>query len=188
MKTLLESFEILKNFPIAKTIVIKKENDLEKIPFPYYMKASLSEHKIEKEAVKKIENINLAKKEFKRLSKNFPKVPIVIQEQILGIEMIIGLKSDPVFDKLLMVGFGGTNAEILKDIGFLAVPLTKEDIENALKNLKLYPMLFKRQRYAVKKFIDLAFKVSKLNLKELDLNPVILNSKKAVIVDARIEP
>lgn len=187
MKTLLESFDILKGLLIAKTIIVKSEQDLTKLALPYFIKASISEHKIEKKAVLRIENLEIAKKEFIRLTKQFPKTPIVIQEQIIGTEMIIGLKSDPVFNKLLMIGFGGTNAEVLKDIQFLAIPVSKNDIAIALQNLKLYETLFKRKQHAVEKFIDLAYKVSQLNLNELDLNPVILNEEKAVIVDARLE-
>jgi len=187
MKTLLECFEKLKKLPIAKTIVIKSESDLTKIPFPYYMKASLGEHKLEKRAVLRIENINDAKGNYNRLKKQFPKTPIVIQEQMIGIEMIIGLKEDNVFGKLLLIGFGGTNAEVLKDVGFRAIPVSKPEILDAVSQLKLYESLYKRKKYAIDKFVDLAYEVSKQNFKELDLNPVILTEDKAVIVDARGE-
>lgn len=223
MKTLLECFEKMKHLPLAKTILIKSENDLSKINFPYYMKSSIAEHKLEKKAVLRIENINQAKLEYSRLKKEFPHSPIVIQEQIIGTEMIIGLKKDEVFEKLLLIGFGGTNAEILKDVTFLAIPANKNEIKIALESLKLYPSLFKskdfhmpltddcenlslsktklkfkvntpdvyepgfltRQKYAINQFLDLALEVSKLDFEELDLNPVILTEKNAIIVDAR---
>jgi len=185
MLTLLECFEKLKKLPLAKTIIIKYEDDLAKIKFPYYMKVSLAEHKLEKKAVLKIENIEEAKSNYSNLKKQFQKNPIIIQEQIQGVEMIIGLKEDKIFEKLLLIGFGGTNAEILKDIQFLAIPASKEEILEAVSSLKLYDTLHKRKKYAIDKFIDLAYEVSKLNFKELDLNPVILTEDKAVIVDAR---
>ncbi|MFA5855999.1 MAG: acetate--CoA ligase family protein [Candidatus Pacearchaeota archaeon] len=184
MKTILETFKLMKNLPIAKTIQINSNSDLNKIPFPYYMKVSLSVHKLEKKAVVKIDNLDSANKEYLRLKKEFPNVPIIIQELISGTEMIIGLKDDAVFDKLLLIGFGGTNAEVIKDVQFRANP-SKDEISKALTQLKLYPVLFKRKKHAIDKFVDLAYEVSKLNLKELDLNPVILNEKGAFIVDAR---
>jgi len=187
MKTILECFEKLKKLSVVKTIVIKSEDDLIKINFPYYMKVSLAEHKLEKKAVLRIENIEEAKKEYLRLKKQFPKTPILIQEQINGIEMILGLKEDNVFGKLLLIGFGGTNAEVLKDVQFRAVPINREEILNAVSQLKLYPVLYQRKKYAVDKFVELAHEVSKLNFKELDLNPVILTEDKSVIVDARGE-
>lgn len=187
MKNLLESFDRLKNLPIAKTIKVKKESDLDKLDFPYYMKVSLSEHKLEKKAVLECVNEAQAKNNFSFLQKKFNNNDIVIQEQIIGTEMIIGLKQDSVFQKLLLIGFGGTNAEILKDIQFLATPVSKKDILSALERLKLYPTLYMRKKHAIDKFIDLAYKVSLLDIKELDLNPVILNEEKAVIVDARMD-
>jgi acetate---CoA ligase (ADP-forming) len=187
MKDLLESFEILKNLPIAKTIRLKSEKDLDKLKFPYYMKASISGHKLEEKAVLRCENESQAKNNFLFLKKKFNNTEIVIQEQIIGTEMIIGLKEDKVFGKLLLIGFGGSNAEILKDVEFRAVPLTKTEISEALSSLKLYPILYKRKKHAVDKFIDLAYKVSLLKLNELDLNPVILNEEKAIIVDARLQ-
>ncbi|MDD5193051.1 MAG: acetate--CoA ligase family protein [Candidatus Nanoarchaeia archaeon] len=185
MKTLLECFEKMKHLSLAKTIVIKSDSDLTKISFPYYMKASIGEHKIEKKAVLRIENLSEAKSEYNRLKKEFPNFPIVIQEQIIGIEMILGLKKDEVFEKILLIGFGGTNAETLKDVTFLSIPTSKPEIKFAIESLKLYPSLHKRQKYAIIEFINLAFEVSKLDFNELDLNPVILTEKKAVIVDAR---
>ena len=185
MKTILECFELMKKLPLAKTVVVKNESDLTKINFPYYIKASLSEHKLEKNAVLRIENIESAKKSFQDLQKNFSGIPILIQEQTLGTEMILGLKQDNVFGKLLMIGFGGTNAEVLKDVTFRAIPVNKAEIKTALESLKLYPTLYKRKQFAVDRFVDLAFEVSKLPFSELDLNPVILNEKVAVIVDAR---
>ena len=103
MKTLLECFEKMKKLPLAKTIIIKSESDLTKIPFPYYMKASLGEHKLEKKAVLRIENINEANKQYQWLKKEFKKIPILIQESVIGTEMILGLKEDKVFGKLLLI-------------------------------------------------------------------------------------
>jgi hypothetical protein len=187
MLTILECFDKLKKMPIAKAIVLKSDDDLIKIKFPYYMKASIAEHKLEKKAVLRIENIDDAKQNYSRLVKQFPKSPIIIQEQVVGVEMIIGLKEDTTFGKLLLVGFGGTNAEVLKDVGFLAVPASREDILKSLSSLKLFDTLHKRKLYAIDKFVDLAYEVSKTSFKELDLNPVILSEDKAIIVDARGE-
>jgi hypothetical protein len=185
MKTILECFEKMKKLPLAKTIVVKSELDLVKLKFPYYMKASIAEHKLERKAVLRIENLDESKKEYNRLKKEFRKTSILIQEQVVGTEMILGLKEDKVFRKLLLIGFGGTNAEVLKDVEFRAIPVNRDEIRRAIENLKLYPTLFKRKSHNIDKFIELAFEVSKLNFAELDLNPVILNEKEAVIVDAR---
>ena len=91
----------------------------------------------------------------------------------------------------MLVGFGGINAEVLKDVSFRALPVDKEEIKKMVEELKLFPTLITRKKYAVDKFVDLIEKVGELAIKskiqKMDLNPVILTEKDAWIVDARIE-
>lgn len=184
---LTESFSLLKDINIAKHKQVKEENDL-LWNFPYFMKIDSGEHKTEVKGVRKCSNLDEAKanlKDMKKISKK-----IVIQEAKDGKEMIIGIKDDKVFGKLLLVGFGGINAEVLKDVSFRALPVDKEEIKKMLEELKLYPSLVTRKKYAVDKFISMIEEVSKIAVKqkimEMDLNPVILDEKDAYIVDARI--
>jgi hypothetical protein len=186
MKGLIESFGLLKGLPIAKFKKIESENNLSDMNFPYWMKVSIPEHKAELGAVKKCRNEKEAADNFNSLKNKFPGSEIIIQEDIEGMEMIIGLKQDRVFSRLLMIGFGGKQAEILRDVSFRALPIDKKEIEKMIKELKLYPLLIKK-KYALDKFISLAEKISWLSVKELDLNPVVLNEKEAIIVDARAE-
>jgi acetate---CoA ligase (ADP-forming) subunit beta len=186
MLNLLDSFEQLKGLPIAKFKVIESEQDLDNFSFPCWLKVSLSEHKTEFSAVKKCINLEVAKKNFKEMRKKFTE-NIIAQEQVEGIEMILGIKEDAAFGKLLMIGFGGVFTEVVKDISFRALPVDKKEIEASLKELKLYPALTSRKKFATDKFISLAEKISKLPIREADFNPVILNEHDAIIVDSRIE-
>ena len=186
MLNLKDSFDFLKSFPIAKYFLVKTEKDLQRIDFPYYMKASIAGHKTEEKAITRCRNLEEAKNTYLFLSKKFVG-DIIIQKESEGIEMIIGLKKDTVFGRLLMIGFGGIFTEKIKDISFRAVPLDKKEIEKMLQELKFYSMLVSRKKYAIDKFVELALKVSRLEIHEMDLNPVILNEEEAVIVDARIE-
>lgn len=185
MLGVIESFNFLKALPLVKWKIISSENELN-FEFPFWLKADISGHKTEASAVLKCKNIKEAVENFKLLKKKFPNSHIVMQEQAEGIEIILGIKEDLTFGKLLMVGFGGIQAEIVKDISFRALPVDKKEIEKMLKELKLYPMLTSRKKYALDKLITLAERISLLNIKEADFNPIILNEKEAVIVDARI--
>ncbi len=187
MLNILESFVFLKDFPIANYKIVTHETDLSKIKFPYYIKATGVLHKTEQKAVLRCNNFDQAFANFKSLKKKFPDSEIIIQEAIDGIEFIIGLKNDKVFGKLLLVGFGGIFTETIRDIQFRALPLEKSEIESMIKSLKFYEILEKRKKYAIDKLINLVMKISKLDVSELDLNPVRLNEKEAIIVDARIE-
>ncbi len=186
MLNLTESFKLLKKLPLAKYKIISSESELWR-EFPYYLKASISEHKTEKQAVIKCKNEKEARSSFKLLKKKFPNCEIIIQEQVEGIELILGLKKDKVFGKLLMIGFGGIFAEAVKDVSFRAIPVDEKEIEKMIRELKFFPILINRKKYALDKFIKLAEKVSQLTISELDLNPVILNENMAIIVDARVD-
>ena len=44
-----------------------------------------------------------------------------------GLEVIVGMATDPQFGPVLMFGLGGVWVEVLKDVSFKIVPLTKHD-------------------------------------------------------------
>ncbi len=188
MKGVIDSFQFLEEngFRIAKWKILDDEKGLSEFSFPFYLKADIADHKTEKKAVLKCNNFNDAKENFKLLRENFSE-KIIVMEAIDGQEMIVGIKPDAVFEKLLLIGFGGINVSVLKDVQFRAIPVTKDEIEEAVRDLKFYKALVGRKKYAVDKFIDLAFEVSKLDVLELDLNPVILTEDDVFIVDARVE-
>lgn len=185
MLDIIDSFKLLKGFPLAKYFIVKSEEDLEKLSFPYYLKANISGHKTEQKAVLRCNNLQEAQINFDSLSQF--KTDIIAQETIEGIEIILGIKEDKVFGKLFMLGFGGIFAETIKDISFRALPIEKKEIEAMIKELKLHPILSSRKKYAINKLIDLADKISKMDISEADFNPIILTEKDAIIVDSRIE-
>ncbi len=111
-----------------------------------------------------------------------------------GIEVIIGMTKDAQFGPVLMFGLGGILVEVLKDVAFRIVPLTKRDAREMIKEIKGYPLL---QGYRGQEPADIAFleelliKVSNFieknpEIKELDLNPVFAYRSGAVAVDARV--
>lgn len=185
MLGVVDSFRVLEGLPVARFCLVKSVKDLFA---PCFLKADLAAHKTEQKAVLKCDTIQEAVDNYTTLREKFPENRIIAQYPASGIEMILGLKEDSVFGKLLMIGFGGTNAEVLKDVSFRALPVNKKEIEKMIKELKLYPSLVTRKKYAVDKLVALADNISKLDVKEMDLNPVIVNEKEVIIVDARIEP
>jgi len=111
-----------------------------------------------------------------------------------GIEVIIGMTKDAQFGPVLMFGLGGILVEVLKDVAFRIVPLTKRDAREMIKEIKGYPLL---QGYRGQEPADIAFleelliKVSNFieknpEIKELDLNPIFAYRSGAVAVDARV--
>ena len=111
-----------------------------------------------------------------------------------GVEVIIGMSKDPQFGPVLMFGLGGILVEVLKDVSFRIVPLTKRDAREMIKEIKGYPILegYRGQEPSnVAVLEDYLLKVSNFvdgrpEIKELDINPIFAYSDGAVAVDARV--
>jgi acyl-CoA synthetase (NDP forming) len=111
-----------------------------------------------------------------------------------GLELVIGMTKDPQFGPMLMFGLGGTTVEVLKDVAFRIVPLTKEDTRDMIRQIKGYPLLegFRGQPAIDLEYLeDLLLKLSAFieenpEIKEMDINPLIAYKRGAVAVDARI--
>ena len=111
-----------------------------------------------------------------------------------GIEVIIGMFKDAQFGPVLMFGLGGIWVEVLKDVSFRIVPLTKKDAASLIREIKGYPLLEgRRGREAVDQssleeaLLKLSVFVEKYpEIKELDLNPIFAYEEGYLAVDARI--
>ena len=111
-----------------------------------------------------------------------------------GIEVIVGVSRDPQFGPVLMFGLGGILVELLQDVSFRVVPISRWDAEQMIRDLKGYRVLqgFRGQPpVSLEALEELLLKVSHLveenpEIAELDLNPVIAYPDGAVAVDARI--
>ena len=111
-----------------------------------------------------------------------------------GVEVIIGMSKDAQFGPVLMFGLGGILVEVLKDVSFRVVPVTRKDAGEMIREIKGYPLLqgYRGQEPADIPFLEqLIVKVSEFveqypQIKELDLNPVFAYKDRAIAVDARI--
>ena len=121
---------------------------------------------------------------------------MVEMAQTGGKEIILGLKNEPGLGKLLMVGLGGIFVEVFKDVSFRFAPLTKEDAQEMLMELKGLPML---QGTRGKEGIDMEALVEAIGrlsllvqdfpeIEELDINPLLTFKESAGfrVLDARI--
>ncbi|MDX8340064.1 bifunctional acetate--CoA ligase family protein/GNAT family N-acetyltransferase [Draconibacterium sp. IB214405] len=111
-----------------------------------------------------------------------------------GIELIIGTKKDPVFGTVMLVGMGGTTAELFKDQRLEFPPLNERLAQQMLRSLKIYPLLEGWRGDAPKnidKLIEVLIRMSYLaadypEIEELDINPLIVTPKDVIALDARI--
>ncbi len=111
-----------------------------------------------------------------------------------GIEMIAGIKADPVFGTVMLVGMGGVNAELLGDRALGFPPLNERLARRMLESLKMWPLLLGYRGHppaALKKIIEVLVRLSYLaadypEIKELDINPLLVTPEEVVALDARV--
>ena len=122
-------------------------------------------------------------------------VEAMVNRQDIACEVILGMKRDPVFGPVVMVGLGGILTELLKDYTLFLPPASKTQIFEGFKTLKGYPMLCGyrgRPRAdlpalgdAVEAFMRLCMQLP-ASVEELEINPlaVLQEGKGAVVLDA----
>jgi acyl-CoA synthetase (NDP forming) len=110
-------------------------------------------------------------------------------------ELIVGVKRDPLFGMVLVIGAGGIFVDLMKDAATLLLPVTREEVEAALRRLRAFALLdgFRgRARAPLDRIVDAVMAVADYaaanrdRLAELDVNPLMVHEGGAVAVDALI--
>jgi acetate---CoA ligase (ADP-forming) len=113
-----------------------------------------------------------------------------------GLEVIVGVHTDPTFGPQVMFGLGGVMVELLQDVSFRIHPLTDRDAAEMVRAVRGYRLL---EGYRGAKPGDTA-KVEEILLRisqmiedhpaiaEMDLNPVkvLAPGHGCIVVDARV--
>lgn len=96
-------------------------------------------------------------------------------------ELIVGVTRDALFGPVMTLGTGGVMVELLKDSATLLLPASREDIEAALRSLKLFPLLdgFRgRPKGDLAAAIDAIGRIADFamgtDVVEMDVNPLIV--------------
>jgi len=130
--------------------------------------------------------------------KSSPKAKIVgvlVQEMApQSTEVIVGAVKDPQFGPTIMFGLGGIFVEVLRDVTFRVAPITEDEAREMLSDVKAYPLLtgYRNMPKAdLNAIVNILLRTSKLvseheEIKEIDLNPIMVYEKGAKTVDARV--
>ncbi len=126
---------------------------------------------------------------------------LYVEKMITGgiAELIVGIKRDPLFGPVMTVGTGGVLVELLKDSATLILPASRDEIEQALRGLKMFPLIDGyrgRPRADLAAAIDAIVRVADFalanaeRLEELDINPLIVcaEGQGAWVADALLVP
>ena len=122
---------------------------------------------------------------------------IIIMEPMAGAgaEFFVGFQRHPQFGPVLSFGLGDVFLELFKDVAFRLLPARAADFREMLSELKSWPKMRKGFRSLPpvdeERVIGLLGQVSEFvldrpDIGELDLNPVLMSSEGATVLDATI--
>jgi len=174
-----------------------------KIGYPVVLKLMSRDilHKSDAGGVKVVQNRPELSAAFSQILKNAKKYNpsaridgILVEEQLSGMELVIGAKKDAQFGHVIVFGIGGVFVELMKDISIRLVPISRNDAKAMIGEIKGHKMLL---GYRGKKPVNLAavqdalLSVSKMVAKhpeihELDINPLFADERGVIVGDARI--
>lgn len=118
---------------------------------------------------------------------------IIVQKQLKGVELFVGGKKDPQFGPTILFGLGGIFVEVYGDVVARVAPLSREDAEEMVGDIKGAPILkgARGTRVDMDAVINILLRFSEFlvehpEIAEVDINPVIANAGGAYAVDARV--
>ncbi len=196
VKTLLKNYGI----PVPNFAVIESEGEIESLnlKFPVVVKASSPKilHKTDIGAVRlNIKDKDELKAVVREFKEKFPDAKILVEEmENKNVEVIVGVINDATFGPAIMFGLGGIFVEVLRDVTFRVIPITREDAEEMLSEIKGRKLLegFRGIKVDKEAIIKILLRVSELARKlepvidQLDLNPIFVKEEGAVVVDAKM--
>lgn len=132
--------------------------------------------------------------EFDRMMKIQDATAVMIQKMISGRELFVGAKYEPRFGHVVLCGLGGIFVEALKDVASGLAPLSADEVRTMIRSLRGYKILqgIRGQKgINEEKFIEIIQRLSVLlryaiEIKEMDINPLLADGDDIVAVDARI--
>lgn len=130
------------------------------------------------------------------LARQYDVKGLLLEEMMpLGVELIIGLQNSPQFGPVIMVGMGGVYAEIIKDVQFRVLPITRQDAIDMIENLRWKRVLtgFRgSQSINIDMLADIILRIGDLGIElaphyeSIDINPLIVYPRDYCAVDCKM--
>jgi acetyltransferase len=183
----------------AKEFVVTTAEDALKaakeIKYPIVMKVVGPVHKSDVGGVAlNIKEDSILVSEFNRMMGIKDATGVLLQPMLSGTEIFVGAKREDKFGHLIMCGLGGIYVEALHDISSSLSPVSKVEVSemiSSLRSIKLIEGTRGKEGVNIPLFNEVVRRVSALceaapEIFEMDINPLLGNSKSLTAVDARI--
>ena len=184
--------------PVVPITAISCESDIVVSRYPVVLKTAAPEilHKSDVDGVVlNIESEEKLRIAYADMAKRLGPEAIIAPMVGDGVEMMLGMRVDPQFGPLVLIGFGGIYAETLKDVTFALPPFSAAHARRCVDRLQLRPMLDGQRGKPpadIDAFCDTAARFSAMidalrhTLTEVDVNPIIVHESGCTIVDALV--
>lgn len=183
----------------SKEMVVTKVEDAieaaKDIKYPVVMKVVGPIHKSDVGGVSlNITDDTTLASEFNRMMKIKDATGVLLQPMLSGTEIFVGAKREDKFGHLVMCGLGGIYVEALHDVQTSIPPISKTEADemiHGLRAIKLLEGTRGQEGVNLTLFNEVIRRVSALceaapEIFEMDINPLLGNSKTITAVDARI--
>ena len=204
-----EAMEILRayNFPLLKSATAKSAKEAKKILSEFNCAAAMKIvspdilHKSDVGGVMLNVTADTVESKFTEMmtvvAKNMPQAKLegvlLMEMAPQGHETILGINKNSL-GSMLMFGLGGIYVEVFKDVTFAFPPLTLLEIKkmvNGLKSSSIFAGTRGQQAIDQESLISAIARLAQLSsdfpeIKELDINPLLLSASGAKVLDARI--
>jgi succinyl-CoA synthetase beta subunit len=135
--------------------------------------------------------LNVSEKEFHKVAKGDA---VLVQRMVKGLaEAIVGYRVDPVVGPLVLVGAGGTLAELYQDVALALAPVSEDEAMAMIERVKGLSVLRGYRnlpRGDVKALAKAVAALSRLcsvaTINEAEVNPLIVSANGVIAVDALV--
>ncbi|MEA3191928.1 MAG: hypothetical protein QOD26_261 [Betaproteobacteria bacterium] len=183
-----DAFRLLQSLgiPVVEQAIARAPDFKHSIPYPVAVKVIGVEHKTEAGGVA----LNVDEKTFPVLKGE----TLLVQRMVKGLaEAIVGYRVDPVVGPLVLVGAGGTLAEIYQDVVLAMAPVSEQEALAMIASVKGLAVLSGYRnlpRGDVKALAKAVAALSRLccveSIREAEINPLIVAADGVVAVDALV--
>ena len=119
---------------------------------------------------------------------------IIIQEMIDGLEVALGMKRDPQFGPMILIGLGGIYIEALHDITLGIAPISEQEAEQMIQQLQSSEIFkgVRGEESHIEPVKDAIIRLGELamnhdEIEEIDINPFILKGDTGYVADIEME-
>jgi acetyltransferase len=118
---------------------------------------------------------------------------IIIQEEIDGLEVALGMKRDPQFGPMILVGLGGIYIEALHDISFGIAPISEQEAQQMIEELQSSELFegVRGEESHIEPVKDAIIRLGEMamnheEIQEIDVNPLIVKEDTAYVGDIEV--